>query len=179
MGSRHYLSAPVRPISELVAMVNLDMIGRPVFLDRERFRVAKRLVGIGDGPAVGLLGDTPRTLEIARAACRVERLPAYRPADFPFLKRYLRRRTGGRDDSAPFRALGLPTVFFSTSEHDDYHQPTDTFDTVDPKMVRRIAAAAWRTILAIDALDDPSILRVAEKAQDGNESRNETENGGR
>ena len=46
-----------------------------------------------------------------------------------------------------------PYLFFSTSEHDRYHEPTDDLDTVDGEVLRVVARAAYRTVLAIDALD--------------------------
>jgi hypothetical protein len=44
-------------------------------------------------------------------------------------------------------------LLFSTSEHDDYHQRTDTIATLDRQALSRTAACIHRTVLAIDARD--------------------------
>ena len=64
---------------------------------------------------------------------------------------HIRDMVRGRADHAPFAEKGIPHLFFSTSEHDDYHRPTDTLDKVDPRIVRRIARAVTRSLLAYDA----------------------------
>lgn len=155
VGSRRYLAAPARPLHRLVAMLNLDMIGRARFLDMPAAAVLKRPLGIGPGPGLGLFGAPPgsRLHGIARAACRLDRLPAYAPDDFPLLKPLILRATEGREDSYPFRQAGIPTLFLSTGESADYHRPGDTIDKVDPEMILRASRAALRTVMALDSLD--------------------------
>lgn len=141
-------------------MINLDMIGRPTFLDRGMYRPLKAMVGIEAGPGVGLLGGekAPGLFALARAACVLDGLPSYAPTDFPAMKGQIEKMVQNRDDSSVFRARGTPTIFLSTSENDDYHRPTDTLDKVDGAIVHRITRIAWRTLLAADAVDDGSSL---------------------
>lgn len=155
-GSTHYASQPTRS-SKLVAMINLDMLGRGVFLDYKDLAIPKGLAGIANGPGLGILsGGSARLTALARCMARASAIPSYAPEDFPLLGPIVEPMTAGRGDFAPFQQRGVPFLFFSTSEHDDYHQPSDTIDTLDPATMRRAAEVVWRTTLAIDVVEDPA-----------------------
>lgn len=177
VGSRHLARRPPRPLGRLSAMINLDMIGRPRFLDRAAFQLPKRFTGIVNGPGVGAVtGDAGRPLlTYARRFAELDRLPLYAPEDFPLLEKSIRGMTDGRADSFPFRERRVPTLFLSTSENDDYHQTTDTPEKVDPAVVRRIAAVAFRVVLAVDGAGKTE--RATEDAPDGDgaKARSESE----
>ena len=158
VGSEHDAENPVRELELMAAMINIDMIGRGRFLDRAMLALPKRMMGIGEGPGVGLMSGNPDgeadrvLLALARAACAFEELPGYAPEDFPRLKPIIDGMTAGRGDFEPFRKRGVPTIFFSTSENDDYHQPTDTIDKLDGEAMHRVARAIYRCVLSLDAL---------------------------
>ncbi len=161
VGSTYYVEHPARPLAQMTAMINLDMLGRPRFYDYKAMGLAKMVVGIADGPGLGLLaGGSREILSIGRCAALSARIPSYAPEDFPAIREDIDRAVKDRGDFAPFAARGVPFLFFSTSEHDDYHQPTDTIDRIDAGMVHTAAEAVWRTTLAVDLLparpaDDP------------------------
>lgn len=153
VGSTHYAEHPARPLDEMTAMVNLDMLGRPRFYDYRSMKLAKAVAGIADGPGLGLLaGGSSELMAIGRCAALASKIPSYAPEDFPALRGLIDQATRNRGDFAPFASRGVPFLFFSTSEHDDYHRPTDTIETIDPAMVRTSAEAVWRTALALDLL---------------------------
>lgn len=155
-GSRAYVESPSRPLDKAVAMINLDMLSRPRFYDYEKMKLAKAVAGIADGPGLGLLvGGSDRLLDLARCMARAGDMPAYAPEDFPALRSFIDQATVNRGDFAPFAERGVPFVFFSTSEHDDYHRPTDTLDTIDARVLHRNAAIVWRTTVALDLLPAP------------------------
>ena len=156
-GAKHYVENPLLPLDQLAAVINLDMISRPRFLDSKDLVPFKAMLGLGNGPGVGLLGGekAPRLLGYARAACKVESIDSFAPQDFPMLREQIRRMTEGRDDSSVFRARGIRTLFLSTAEHDDYHRPTDTIDTISFEVLERVAAVAWRTVLAVSFEEAP------------------------
>lgn len=51
---------------------------------------------------------------------------------------------GTRSDYGPFRDLRVPFLFFSTGEHPDYHQPTDTPDRVNYEKLARVSRLILR-----------------------------------
>jgi len=161
VGSTYYVEHPARPIAQMTAMLNLDMLGRPRFYDYRGMTLAKGLAGIADGPGLGLLaGGSSELMAIGRCAVAASKLPSYAPEDFPSLRALIDEQARNRGDFASFAARGVPFLFFSTSEHDDYHKPTDTIATIAPSMVRTSAEVVWRTTLALDLL----AARPAERA---------------
>jgi Zn-dependent M28 family amino/carboxypeptidase len=165
-GSRYFAAHPPRSLTKLITMINLDMIGRPRLLDQKALAWPKKLVGIPDEPAVGVLGtdQSPELAAIARAVFTGLELPLFAPEDFGVLANTIKKMSEGRSDHAPFQQRGIPFLFFSTSEHDDYHKPTDTVDKVDGETIRRIAEGVFRTLLAVDRADGrPTFVKAAPK----------------
>ena len=170
-GAETFARQPSRTLQQLVAMINLDMIGRGKLLDRKSMALGKRMVGVPNGPAVGVLGtsQSPVLAGLVRAVFTADALPLFAPEDFGVLGPVIEKQAAGRSDHAPFERRKIPFLFFSTSEHDDYHQPTDTIATLDRRALWRTAACIYRTMLAIDALDErPAFVAkaAAEKAAD-------------
>ena len=82
----------------------------------------------------------------------MERQMALAPEDFGPLRSVIEKQAAGRSDHAPFEARKIPFLFFSTSENDDYHQPTDTIDKIDPAALHNLSRTIHATVRAIDAL---------------------------
>ena len=97
-GSSVFLQECPVPRSSIVAMINLDMIGRAT---PDRLRVE----GVGSGAGLADL------VEAARAAVRCE----------------LRTRETAtpRSDHWSFLRGGIPALFVHSGVHDQYHRPTD------------------------------------------------------
>ncbi|MBS0154146.1 MAG: M28 family peptidase [Nitrospira sp.] len=116
LGSRLYTSRPPVPFSSTKAMINIDH------------------AGVGNGRLT--VGVTGIEKEIALAAGQSsgvkEKLDLY--GFFP----------GG--DHVPFKEAGVPTItIVSGGIHPHFHQPTDTADTIDPKILK----AATQFALAV------------------------------
>lgn len=126
LGSRLYTSHPVLPLSLTKAMINIDH------------------AGIGNGRlTVGVTGiNKDVALNAGQAVGIGKELDLY--GFFP----------GG--DHVPFKEAGIPTVtIVSGGVHPHFHQPTDTADTIDPKILkvasRFVLALTWR--LAYESTD--------------------------
>lgn len=124
------------PVQRIAAMINLDMVGRPL-LDQPAFRVGLALARI-PRDAIGLLGA--RWFPGLRAiADRFERVVA--PEDMPApIDREVERQSAGRSDSVSFEAIGIPSLFFGDGESSDYHRPSDVPAVIDPALLEGRAA---------------------------------------
>jgi len=142
LGSRHYCNKePLFPLSETVAMVNLDMVGRTTTdpktnkpkLIVEGVKTAKNFEGL----IAELGGDK----------------------DFQLIK-----KSGGTgpSDHDSFYRKEIPVFFFWTGMHKDYHRPSDTSDKINVPGMRRIADLAERVIerLATDKAR-PEYVKIA------------------
>ncbi len=137
------------------AMVNVDMIGRRT-ADREIFALPKSLAGIDDDDSVGALGakGRPSFRQVVDAAFANEGLEVVAPEDLnPVLQRMVERIAAGRGDNFSFERIGVPAIFFSSGESDDYHRPSDTPDKLDPELMARRARSILETVVALSHLE--------------------------
>lgn len=142
-----------RPIH---AMVNIDMIGRPL-VDQPGLWVGARLLGVlpdvDPKRAVGVLfsaGAPPAFPTLVREACKAHELAAVLVSDLPpSLRPMIEDMARDRSDQAPFEHRGVPTMFFGSGESEDYHQPTDTADKLDPALLELRARAIADVVTAL------------------------------
>ena len=143
LGARAYVESPSIPLSRMVLMINLDMVGRPM-LDGSPMRLliprADETIGYVIGPH-----DKPRTEDILQRAADRENRPILG------IPEVVLTRLGFASDSVPF-SPHMPTIFLSTSDHRDYHQPTDTSEKID---FEQIARAVRLTLAIIDEAVKP------------------------
>ena len=133
VGSAHYCSNPKFPTSSPsmkshVFMVNLDMIGRSGGLNDP---------GETDTPT-GMVGGTGPEADVVSAESTA------RPAPRPKPQTAKISANAGGSDHASFQRAGVPTKFFHTGLHADYHKPTDTVDKINMPGVEAIAKKAMR-----------------------------------
>ena len=115
LGSAHYTKNPLVPLSQTVAMLNMDMIGR---MQNNRLIV----VGTGSSPAWSGLID-----EVNKAA------------NFSISK----SESGfGASDQQSFYLQKIPVLFFFTGLHADYHKPSDTAEKVNVADMARVVEFA-------------------------------------
>ncbi len=130
LGSQYWVQHPTVPIESVVAMVNMDMVGR------------------GESGKVTVMGG--KSAELLNSW--LNELDGQNGLDFLF-DESADAEFFGRSDQANFYAADVPCVFLSTMLHDDYHKPTDTAEKIDFANMQRIA----RTIrdLALRIANDP------------------------
>jgi Zn-dependent M28 family amino/carboxypeptidase len=152
-GSRAFAQKPT--VSPLAAMVNVDMIGRE-FIDQSRFAAVKPIFGIHSREGIGILGTKgrPHLRAIVDAACAKEGLTAWAPEDLPqAVAEWVERQTRGRGDNHSFEEVGVPALFYGSGESDDYHQPSDTPEKLDPLLMQVRARAILHTVVALTTAD--------------------------
>jgi Peptidase family M28/PDZ domain len=121
LGSRYYCAHPVFPLADTAAMLNLDMVGR---LQNNKLMV-----------------ESLGTAKVFPAM--INRLNARHHFDLMKDEGVL-----GGSDHVPFFQRKVPVLALFTGFHEQYHRPTDRFDTIDIPGLRRVAG------LAVDILED-------------------------
>lgn len=126
IGSEHYVSDPYVPLSDTVAMVNLDMVG---YLRNDRMTVH----GTGTAETFNALIDQLAPLH----RLRVTKDPSgYGPSDH-----------------ASFASHNVPVLHLFTGFHDHYHRPSDDFDRLNIEGMRRIAQFTTDIVVQIANAD--------------------------
>ena len=119
LGSQHYAAHPTVPLEQVVANVNIDMIGR---------NHPDSVVAIG--------------LEYTDIGATLQRVAAERAAELKLTVApdlWPEENLFRRSDHYSFAARGVPAIFFTTGLHDDYHKPSDEPETIDNDKLARIA----------------------------------------
>lgn len=135
LGSKHWVSQPTVPLSDIRFVLNLDMLGR--------LREGKTITA-GWRSAPGLrecLSSHNSTNELELA---------FQP------------RVIADSDHHPFYAAGIPVIHLDTDKHDDYHRPSDDPDRLNWKGLQSLAEFACRVVTeAASKPDWPRFRREA------------------
>ena len=142
LGSSYYVNHPLLPLKDDVAMINMDMIGR--IRDRKVY-----IGGVGTGTTFAPI---------------LQQLGPKHDFDAD-----LSEKAGyGSSDHTSFTTKQIPTLFFFSGLHADYHKPSDTWDKINaPDAVRLLDLVADVTDHLIDGSPRPQFVRVAETQPPG------------
>lgn len=128
LGSRYFSDHPTVPVSQIVANINVDMIGRNspdsiVVIGKNYSSLGPLTEKVGrDHPEIGLtISDDIWPQE-----------------QFFF-----------RSDHYNFARLEIPAIFVFAGVHDDYHQPSDEVEKIDGDKAARVARMILYTVLEI------------------------------
>ena len=108
------------------------------------------LLRIDPAKSIGVVGTKgrPRFRDAVNRACASAGIKAYAPEDFPGpIAAAIEEQTRGRGDNWPFEEAGIPALFYSSSESDDYHRPTDTMEKLDGAILAARAKAIAATVI--------------------------------
>jgi Zn-dependent M28 family amino/carboxypeptidase len=53
-------------------------------------------------------------------------------------------------DHAPFHQKGIPFIYFGVEDHEDYHQPTDTFERIQPEFFSAVVVGIGNSLRLLD-----------------------------
>lgn len=132
LGSQFFVKEPTLPLERIVLDLNLDMLGR------------RMLDLVEDTLFIQGWEHSPALIELLRSAGSAEEVRmAFIATDV----------TGARSDFAPFLWSSKPAIFFTSSEHPDYHRPTDTPEKILWRDVHRRARVIARVLSALAEAD--------------------------
>jgi len=118
LGSRNYLDDPAFPTDQTVAMINLDMVGR----SNGRILVN----GLESAP------DLKDELNAAAEGRSIRVAPTGGGS-----------ASSGASDHLNFELQRIPSIFFFSGLHADYHRPTDDWEKVDAAGGAAVAGLAY------------------------------------
>ena len=130
LGSRHHAAHPVVPLSQLVAVLNGDMIGR------------------NHPDSASLLGAQPphrSSSDLVAMALRANALTGRFALDSLWDRPTHPEGWYFRSDHLPYARRDVPALMYSTNLHDDYHTPRDRPDRIDYAKLTRMARWMYLT----------------------------------
>ena len=142
-GSRYINEKPPVPPRQIVAALNIDMIGRSrpegdTNPANDELTGPNEVYVIGPGVQSAELGEILDGVNESYLGLEFNRL--YDAVDHP-------QRFFFRSDHINYARNGIPIAFFFSGVHEDYHRPSDHADKIDYekmlKITRTIYASAW------------------------------------
>lgn len=118
LGSEHYSEHPVFPLTSTVCNLNIDMIGRT-----DSAHAAGR-------PYVYIIGSNRLSTELHEATVKANERYVGLDLDETFNAPDDPNRFYYRSDHYNFARKGVPSVFFFSGVHEDYHQPGDEVEKI-------------------------------------------------
>jgi hypothetical protein len=142
LGSRYFADYPTVPIDQIVAQLNIDMIGR------------NRDDKTSEGNTVYLVGSDRISTELHdlnRSANGA--LPKPLTLNYEFNDPSDLESLYTRSDHYSYAAKGIPIIFFTTGLHPDYHANTDEVSKIEFDKMTRIVQLVYETGLRVANLD--------------------------
>lgn len=120
LGSRYFADHLPMPVEQVIANVNVDMIGR--FDDRHDDTTSRYIYVIGADRISQDLHDWHEAVN--ERCCKLELDYTFNAADDP-------NRYYFRSDHYNFAKKGIPSMFYFSGVHADYHKEGDTVDKIN------------------------------------------------
>ena len=177
IGSNYYINHPVVPLTNTVAMINMDMIGR--LKDRKLI-----VGGIGTAQEWRSMVEADNSVQGMTVSLNAPRREAMATGKGPIVlgangqpvvtmdptKQFfltLNEDGYGPSDHQSFYIKQVPVLFFWTGTHDDYHKPSDTADKINYEGEAHIVSFVERIIRDIDKSDKRPVYTVAKSDSRG------------
>ncbi len=132
LGSKFYAANPVRPLKDMICMLNIDMIGRNEESETEAASENEN--------TIHLVGSKDHSRQLHDL---VEQANQHVGFVFEYDEE---ERVDGRSDHASFSAKGIPVTFLFGGFNPHYHKPSDTIDGIN---FAKIANAARLNYLVL------------------------------
>lgn len=139
LGSQYYTDiAPIFPLSQTVANLNIDMIGR---IDPKRE---------GDRNYVYLIGSDKLSSELHELSENINAEFCGLELDYKYNDEKDPNRFYYRSDHYNFAKNNIPIIFYFSGTHEDYHRPGDTPDKINYDLLsnrtKLVFHTAWELV---------------------------------
>jgi hypothetical protein len=143
LGSRYHAAHPIVPLTSIVAVLNGDMIGR------------------NNPDSAALLGSQPphrNSTSLVQMALDANRATGKFVIDSLWDRPTHPEGWYFRSDHVPYAERNVPSLFFTTNLHNDYHTPRDEPKNIDyPKLTRMTQWMYMTGWLAANAKERPAL----------------------
>ncbi|MBC7931547.1 MAG: M28 family peptidase [Rubrivivax sp.] len=148
-GSEYFTRYPTVPLKQIVAQLNIDMIGRSKKAG-DTNPANKMLTGPEE---IYVVGSTLMSTELQRMSEGVNSAYLGLKFNYHYDQPNDPERMYSRSDHYNYAKHGIPIIFYFDGVHEDYHKPTDTPDKIDYEKMLKVTRTVF--ILASELADAP------------------------
>lgn len=141
--------SPVVPLENVIADLNIDMIGRSKPPGDENRLDAH----LSDANTIYLVGSNRISKELHKISEQTNSEYAKLKLDYYYNDASNPERIYFRSDHWNYAKHGIPVIFYFDGTHVDYHKPTDTIDKIDFTKMTRVAQLVFETGWRLANLD--------------------------
>ena len=141
-GSRYFTDYPTIPIEQIVAQLNIDMIGRSKPAGDSN-PLNRELTGPGE---IYVIGSKMMSAELGELVENVNKQYLNLTYDYRYDDPGDPNRFFFRSDHYNYARKGIPIAFFFDGEHEDYHRPGDSVDKIDFEKMQNVARTIYLTL---------------------------------
>ena len=153
-GSEYYAKFPTVDLKNVVAQLNIDMIGRSRKADDTNPK-NKDLSGENE---IYVIGSKMMSTQLGAVTDSVNKSFLNMTYNFRYDDPADPNRFFFRSDHFNYAAKGIPIVFWFDGVHEDYHQPGDTADKIDYQKMERVTRTIFLTMWELaDSKTRPAI----------------------
>ncbi len=127
IGSRYFVENPPVPIENIVANLNIDMVGR------------------NDDNSIYIIGASVETPELDEIIKESNRNSVRLYLDYSLDRGRTPSSIFMRSDQYNFAKYGIPAVFFYGGHHGDYHETSDTIDKIKFSILQKRTKLVFHT----------------------------------
>src|SRR5262249_35870263 len=161
LGSRYYVGHPAFTLNRTIAMFQLDMIGRNEDHVANRSQQIPEEHTADNGNSLNLLGSafSPELKAI------ITQMNSQTALALRFRYDFGAEDLMRRSDQWSFLQKGIPSIFFFTGLHPDYHTPRDTPDKINYQKLEKITRLVYLSALQVaTASNRPQFVKAGPAA---------------
>lgn len=142
-GSKYFTRYPIVPLQQIVAQLNMDMLGRS-----KKSGDANPANAELSGPQeIYVIGAKMMSTQLGELNERVNKSFLNLAFNYKYDDPHDPNQFFYRSDHFHYAQKGIPIIFYFDGVHEDYHRPSDAVDKIDfaklEKVTRTVFATAW------------------------------------
>lgn len=153
-GSQYFTKFPTVPINQIVAQLNIDMIGR----SKKEGDTTPANADLSGPNEIYVIGSKMMSTELGQLSERVNRAYLNLNFNYKYDDPADPNRFFFRSDHFNYALRGIPIIFYFDGVHEDYHRPSDTADKIDYQKMEKITRTVF--ITALELANAPARPRV-------------------
>ncbi len=145
LGSSYYTSHPIIPLENTIADLNIDMIGRYDIAHEADMVLGKEYIYV--------IGSNMLSDDLHNANELANKKHTHLNLDYKFNSLTDPNQFYFRSDHYNFAKNGIPSIFYFSGVHEDYHQPTDDVEKINflktETVARLVFYTGWELLNAV------------------------------
>ena len=141
-GSRYFVENPTVPLAQVVAQLNIDMIGR----SKQAGDTNPANRDLSGPDEIYVIGSKMMSTELGQLSERINRGYLNLTFNYKYDDPADPERFFYRSDHYNYAQKGIPIIFYFDGVHEDYHRPGDEVSKIDFRKMERVTRTIYATL---------------------------------